>query len=329
MLKHLAKRPAAIALAAVLLIPGLALAQAYPSKPVRVIVPYAPGGPVDVLTRLVADKLRVRLAQTFVIENRPGAGGNIGADAVAKAAPDGYTLLATIDAPLTVNPFVYGKLPFDALRDLAPIAFIADGGSQLLLVNAQSPFRDVAGLIDNAKKNPGKLSFASGGNGVPGHIVGELFKRAAKVFIVHIPYRGPVAATADLLAGRVDLFFGAPGPALPHVTAGKLRSLGVASGKRTPYLPNEPTVAEAGRLPGFAPPAWWMALLAPAGTPPSIIETLNQEVRRITAEADFKPALAAQLLEASAATPAQVGQRIRADHAYWDAALKNLPIKPD
>jgi tripartite-type tricarboxylate transporter receptor subunit TctC len=251
-------------------------AQDWPSRPVHLVVPYAPGGPVDLSARLIAPKLQQALGQPVVVENKPGAGGNIGADFVAKSAPDGYTLVMGAIATHAINPALYAKLPYDPVRDFRHVALLVQVPNVLVVAN-ELPARSVADLVRLAKAQPGRLDFASGSTGSTGHLAGELFKQLTGTYMVHIPYKGSAPAVADLLAGRVHLMFDNLASALPNIQAGKLRALAVTTVRRSSFLPELPTLDESG-LKGFDMTTWW-GLMAPAKTPQPVVERLARESR--------------------------------------------------
>ena len=250
-------------------------AQNYPERVVRIVNPYPPGGSVDVMARILAQKLSDNLGQQFIVENRSGGGGNTGSESVAKAEPDGYTLLFTAPGPLTVNQTLYSKLAFDPAKDFAPIALFATAPI-VLIVHPGVAANNVQELIALARKEPGKINFASAGNGTTNHLSGELFKSMAKIDIVHVPYRGAGPAMNDLIGGHVQMFFDLMPVVLPQVTTGKVRALATAGAKRTSTLPNVPTVAEQG-LPGFDASSWY-GLVAPAKTPEPVLAKLREDV---------------------------------------------------
>lgn len=305
-----------------------AAAQSWPAKPVTVIIPAVAGGPIDSVTRSVAEKLRERYGQPFVVENRPGAGGTIGATAVTRAAPDGYTLLFSIDPPIVVNPALLNPVPYDPVRDFAPVALVADGGDVAVFVPAESGARTAAQLADLMRAAPNSANYTTSGNGSPGHILAELFRREAKFEAQHVPQKGAPQALTDLLAARVAYAVLPVSLVRPHVQGGKVRALAVCADRRSPLLPDVPTVAEAG-YPAFKGAHWWVIALAPAGTPKAITESLNLEIRRITNSDEFKPVLERNGLAANQMTPADTGERLKRDYAYWSALVKRLGIKPD
>jgi len=251
--------------------PGGAGAQSWPAKPIHLIVPYAAGGPVDLSARLLAPKLQDALGQPVVVENKTGAGGNIGADFVAKSAPDGYTLVMGAIATHAINPALYGKLPYDPIRDFRHVALLVQVPN-VLVVNNDLPVKNISGFIAYAKANPGKLDFASGSTGSTGHLAGELFKQMTGTYMVHIPYKGSAPAMLDLVSGRVQLMFDNLASALPNIQAGKVRALAVTTLKRTSFLKDIPTLDESG-LKGFDMTTWW-GLMAPAKTPDAVVDRL-------------------------------------------------------
>jgi tripartite-type tricarboxylate transporter receptor subunit TctC len=284
------------AVAAALLLAPAAWAQAWPSRPVSIVVPYPPGGPVDVSARLLAPKLQEALGQPFVVENRPGAGGNIGAAHVAKSAPDGHTLLMGAIATHAINPALYRSMPYDALRDFRHVALVVQVPNVLVL-NNEVPARTVQELVAILKSKPGKFDFGSGSTGSTGHLAGELFKQMTGTYMVHIPYKGAAPAVADLLAGRVHLMFDNLASALPNIRSGKLRALAVTTRQRSRSLPELPTLHESG-LEGFDLTTWW-GIMAPAKTPAPVIERLAGELARALQAPDVRERLAAMGSEPS------------------------------
>ena len=269
---------------------SLAFAQAWPSRPVQIVVPYAAGGPVDVSARIVAPKLQQAFGQPFVVENRPGAGGNIGADFVAKAAPDGHTLLMGAIATHAINPTLYPKIPYDPVRDFRHVTLLIQVPN-VLVVNNDLPVRSVKDLIDYARKNPGKLDFASGSTGSTGHLAGELFKQLTGTYMVHIPYKGSAPATADLFAGRVHLMFDNLASALPNIRTGKVRGIAVTTLQRSGFVKDLPTLHESG-LKDFDLTTWW-GIMAPGKTPDAVVEQLAAELARVMQQADVRERFAA------------------------------------
>ena len=305
---------------------GLSFAQAWPTtKPLRVLVNFPPGGAADVIARAIATPLGEALAQQVVIENRPGANGNIGADAVAKSAADGYTLLMSSGGTVSINPHLYPNMPFDPDKDIVPVAAAARV-LVFLVVRPEVPATTVAEFIAYARANPGKLSFGSPGNGSSPHIAAEMFKGASRTFMVHIPYRGGAPALTDLLGGQLDFMFD-PGIGLQHVRSGKLRLLAVGSPKRSPLFPAAPTLAEAG-IAGFDADSWF-GFYAPAGVAPDTIARLNREINRILGTPAVRDRITALGGEPAPMSPAEFGDRQRADRERFGAVIKAQGIKAD
>lgn len=301
-------------------------AQDYPGKPLRMVVPWPAGGLVDVAARQVATRLQAALGQPVVVDNRVGAGGVIGADLVAKAPADGYTVLLTTSG-LTINAALRTRMPFDAVKDLEPVAAVAYAPS-VLVVQAGSNLRTVQELVAFAKSRPGSLSYASAGVGSPAHLSAELFKSQLGLFAVHIPYTGAPAAMNDQIAGRVDFHFANSAVALPQIKAGKVRALAVTSAKRLPGLPEVPTLAESA-APNFEADQW-VGLLVPRGTPPAVVERLAAEVNKALAAEDLRAALAvAGMTTAAPGTPAAFGRYFRSDLAKWAGVVKAANIQPE
>ena len=293
--------------------------EVYPNKPVRLVVPFGAGGTGDILARVIGQHLSTGLGQQVVIDNRPGAGGNIGADVVAKAAPDGYTLLLAANSTHGANVSLYKKMPFDPVKDFAPVTLLASV-SNLLLVHPSVPANSIKELIALAKSKPGQLNFASSGNGTSTHLAGELFKSMAGVDIVHIPYKSGAPAVTDLLSGHVTMLFNSTLAVLPHVKAGKLKALGISSVYRSPVLPEMPTIAESG-LPGFEVTAWF-GILAPAGTPKEIIHRLHAEIVKVLRLPEVKARLSDQGAEPVGNTPERFAAYIQAEIAKWAEVVK-------
>lgn len=300
-------------------------AQAYPVKPIRLIVPFPPGGTTDILARTVGQKLTVALGQPVVIENRPGAGATIGADAVAKAPADGYTLLMGA-VHHTIAPSVYKRLSYDVQKDLAPVSVVAIVPN-VLVVGPGFPAKTVQELVAYAKANPGKLTYASNGNGTAHHLIGEQFKAQTGTDIGHIPYKGSAPAITDLMGGQVSMMFDTTSSALPYIKAGKLRALAVATAKRSSALPDVPTLAEAG-LPGFDI-ASWFGVMAPAGTPPEIVAKLSAEISRSLASDDVKQQFAAIGAEPVGNTPAQMRSQIQTEIGRFGKLVKQANLSMD
>ncbi|HET7033335.1 MAG TPA: tripartite tricarboxylate transporter substrate binding protein [Casimicrobiaceae bacterium] len=298
----------------------------YPTKPIRLVVPFPPGGATDIIARAVAQKLSETWGQSIVVDNRPGAGGNIGTELVAKAAPDGYTLEMGTVGTHAINASLYAKIPFDNVKDFAPIILVA-GVPNVLEVTPSLPVNSVQELIAYAKANPGKLNFASSGNGTSIHLSGELFKVMTGVQMTHVPYKGSAPALQDLIAGQVQLMFDNLPPSLPQIKGGKLRALAVTSATRAPALPDVPTVAESG-LPGFEASSWF-GLLAPVGTPPAIIAKINAEVAAWLASPEGKEKLASIGANAAGGSPGDFARHIQAETAKWAKVVKESGAKVD
>ena len=281
--------------------PGEALAQAYPSKPIRIVVPYPAGGGIDIMSRLIAQRLAQRFSQSVVVENKPGAGTIVAAESVARAAPDGYTLLITTDATITINPYLYAKLPYDAVKDFAPVSQLVLL-NQLLVANAALPVSNLKELIAHAKANPGKLNYASYGIGSQPHLAMEIFKSQSGTDIVHVPYKGIPQAVPAAIAGEVQLTFSGAASTQAHLRAGRLKALAIGGKTRLPLLPDVPTFAEAG-FPDVPANAWF-GLFAPAGTPRDVITVLHGEIVRLFKEPDFvQKEIAAKGYELVASSP--------------------------
>ncbi len=319
---------AALRLAATLavLAPHPAAADAYPAKPIRLVVAFPPGGGTDIIARSIAHKLAERFAQQVVVDNRPGAGGNIGTDIVAKSAPDGYTILMGSAGPLAINASLFAKMPFDPIKDLAPVT-LAASTPNVLVVHPSLPARTVKELIALARAKPGEINFASSGHGTPAHLAGELFNSMAGVKLVHIPYKGAAPALADLLGGQVQIMFSTMPPALPHVKDGKLRALAVTSRKRSPATPELPTMDEAA-LPGFEA-ITWHGVVAPAGTPAAIIARLNREIVAILHLPEVVERLSGQGAEALGSTPEEFAAYIKSESAKWAKVVRESGAKAE
>jgi tripartite-type tricarboxylate transporter receptor subunit TctC len=298
----------------------------FPDRPITLVVPTAPGGTTDFTARLISDALGRALGQTVIVDNKPGASGNIGNQFVAKAKPDGYTLLVAYSGYQVGNPHLFTKAGWDPIKDFAPVAMMTRA-PQLLVTKADLPVNTLAELIAYAKSNPGKLNYASSGNGSIQHIAGELFKQLTGTFITHIPYRGAGPAVQDLLGGQVDLFLTTPASVVSHVKAGKLKALAVTSAQRLGTLPNVPTAVEAG-LKGFTLDSWF-ALYAPAGTPPEVVQLLNTEVGKILSQADTKKKSDDAGTTVEQMSPAQLGEFTRKELEYWGQVIKTSKIKAD
>lgn len=313
------------ALAALVIQPVMAQ-QAYPSRPIKIVVGYAPGGSADIAARLAAEKLGLELKQPVIVENRPGAGGNIGAEVVAHAAPDGYTLLMASTAQIVINPSLYKKMSFSPAKDLAPVTLMQNEHN-LMVVTPSIPAKTLKEFIAYAKANPTAVTFASPGQGTPAHMAGELMNQAAGLKMLHVPYKGTSAAVSDLLAGHVTMAIDNMPALLPQVKAGKIRALAVASERRATAAPDIPTMNEAG-LAGYVVPAW-KGLLAPAGTPRPIIDKLHAAMLKMLAMPDVQRRMIDLGAEPAGGTPEKFGELIKADTARWAAVVKSTGISLD
>jgi tripartite-type tricarboxylate transporter receptor subunit TctC len=305
---------------------GATTAQPYPSRPIRLVVPFAPGGSADFVGRLVGQKLSETVGQQVVVENRGGGSGMIGNEQVAKSVPDGYTLTIGTLGPFAVNQSLFGKMPYDPVRDFAPVT-LTGAASHVLVAHPSIPVTTVKDLIALAKARPGQLTFASSGIGNATHLTGELFKYLAKVELVHVPYKGGGLAMTDLMGGQVSGSFASMPSALPHVRSGRLRAIAVSAGKRSPAIPELPTVAESG-LPGFASEDW-QGILAPAKTPPEIVARLNGELQRVLGLPELKEKLIAAGFEARTSTPEWFGDFMKAETVKWAKVVKEAGIKAE
>jgi tripartite-type tricarboxylate transporter receptor subunit TctC len=306
---------------------GAAAAQgAYPAKPIRFIVPFPPGGTTDISSRLIADRLANSLHWTIVIDNRPGAGGNIGADAIAKAAPDGYTIGMGQTSNLAINPTLYSKIPFDALKDFTPVALVSST-PLVVVVGAATPYQTLAAMLAAAKDQPGVLTFASPGSGTVGHLAAELLAITAGVKMVHVPYKGASQATTDLIGGQVDSYFATAPAVIEQVRAGRLRALAVTSAQRSPALPAVPTVAESG-YPGFEATSWY-GVVAPSGTPPPVIERLSAEIRKALQAPEVRNGLAREGGGTLGGGSAEFASFLRAETGKWSKVVKASGARVD
>jgi tripartite-type tricarboxylate transporter receptor subunit TctC len=304
-----------------------AQAQSWPAKPVRLVVPYPPGGPVDVSARLLATPLQAALGQPVLVENKPGAGGNIGADFAAKSAPDGYTLVMGAIATHAINPSLYPSIPYDPLKDFRHVALVVQVPN-VLIVNTGLPAKSVKELVALAKERPGRLDFASGSTGSTGHLAGELFKQMTGTYMVHIPYKGAPPAVADLMAGRVHLMFDNLASALPNVKAGRVRGLAVTTMKRSSFLPELPTLDESG-LKGFDMTTWW-GVMAPGKTPQPVVDRLSAEILKAMDAPEVKDRLRAMGSEPPAVrTPEAFTAFVAAELKTYAALVKRSGAKVD
>jgi tripartite-type tricarboxylate transporter receptor subunit TctC len=312
--------------AALCLVSSLGWAQAYPTKQVQIIVPWPPGGPTDTAARPLAKGLQDELGKPFVIDNRSGAGGNIGTELVTKAAPDGYTLLATSSAPIVINPSIYKKMPFDPQKDLAPITNLLRV-PLVLVVNPAVPAKNLQELIAYIKSKKGDIQYASSGNGTPQHLTTELFKTTTKLEMIHVPYKGSAPAITDLLGGHVPLMFDSTVAIVPHIKAGKVRAIAVTGAKRSPELPDVPTFAEAG-MPGFESYAWY-GFFAPAKTPPEVIAKLNAAALKAMKAPEYQQVLKDAGSEFVGDTPANFAAFVKAEAAKWGKIAKDTGATVD
>jgi tripartite-type tricarboxylate transporter receptor subunit TctC len=303
-----------------------ALAQAYPTKVIRVVVPFPPGGGTDIIAREVTRKMAASTGWTFVIDNKPGAGGNLGVDVVAKSTPDGYTLVLGQTSNLAINPTLYAKLPYDPQKDLAPIGLVASA-PLVIVVPAQSAFKTLADLVTAAKAKPGEVNFASPGNGTVAHLTGELFQKSAGVKFQHVPYKGANQALTDVISGQVQIYISSVPSVLQQIRTGRLRPLAVTSAKRVDDIPQTPTVGESGYK-GFDAVTWF-GLLAPAGTPRDIVTRLNVELNKALQQADLRKRLGDEGADPLGGTPEQFAELIRDDIVRWGKTVKESGARLD
>jgi tripartite-type tricarboxylate transporter receptor subunit TctC len=311
--------------AAALLFPAIAGAQAYPAKPVRMIIPWAPGGTTDILGRVIAQKMGEKWGQAVVVENRGGAAGNIGTEAAAKSPPDGYTILLGTMSSHAMNPFLYAKMTFDPVKDVAPVSLVANVAT-VLVVPPSLPVNNVNELIALARSKPGQLNFASGGIASFNQLCAELLKMMAKIDIVHVPYKGGGPAVADLVSGKVEMLFTGAPVTMPHIKAGRLKVLAVTDSQRSAALPDTPTLGEV--LPGYEFNNWY-GLMAPAGTQRAIIDLLNAEVHRILALPDVKERFSGLGADPMPSTPERFGAVMRADAEKWGKVIREAGVKAE
>ena len=316
---------AALVVAVGLVAASEAPAQGYPNRSIRIVAPSTPGDAPDVIARLVAERLSAALGQQVVVENRPGAGGVVGSEIVAKAAPDGYTLIMGNAGSHGINAAVYSKLPYDILKDFAPVSQIAVAPN-IFVVNPGLPVTTIPEFIAYAKARPGQLSYASGGNGSSSHMSMELLKSMAGIDVVHVPYKGSTPALTDVISGQDAVMSVNMPPAVPHVKSGRLRALAVTTRSRTPSMPDLPTVAES--LPGYETVAWF-GVLAPAGTPRDVVNRLSTEIARIARSPDMRERLEGMGAEPVGSTPEEFGAVMARDIAKWTALAKSVGIKID
>ncbi|MBC5785232.1 tripartite tricarboxylate transporter substrate binding protein [Ramlibacter sp. USB13] len=317
---------AGLALAAAAAFPFAASAQAYPTKPVTIVVPFAAGGTTDILARVIGQALNKELGQPVVVDNRAGAGGNIGAALAAKAPADGYTLFMGTVGTHAINQSLYKKLTFDPIKDFAPLTRVAMVPN-LLVANPTKPYKNVKELIAYAKANPGRVNFGSSGSGSSIHLSGELFNSLAKVDMIHVPYKGSAPAVTDLLGGQIDIMFDNMPSAIQHVRSGKLRPLAVTTAKRSPELPDVPTIAEAG-VPGYEATSWF-GMFAPANTPAPVVAKLNAALVKVLSQPDVKKKLAEQGAEPYSEKPEQFAAFIRSETDKWSKVVKESGASAD
>ncbi|WP_194722043.1 Bug family tripartite tricarboxylate transporter substrate binding protein [Noviherbaspirillum malthae] len=298
----------------------------YPSKPIRMIVPFAPGGSTDVVARILGAELKNELGQTVIIENKPGAGGNIGGDLAAKSAPDGYTILMAAAGPTVINPSLYSKMPYDPIKDLAPVTMLVREHN-LMAINPSIPAKTLQEFIAYAKSRPNEVNFGSPGNGSPAQLAGQLMNQTAGLKMVHVAYKGSGPAVVDLVAGHISMMIDNMPALLPHVQSGKLRAIAVPSESRASAMPDVPTFAEAG-MKDFVITAW-KGVMVPAGTPPAIVNKLQASMAKIMAKPDIRKRMIEMGAEPVANTPEQFGAVIKKETAWWGALVKSTGTKLD
>jgi tripartite-type tricarboxylate transporter receptor subunit TctC len=303
-----------------------ALAQAWPSRPIRIIVPFPPGGGTDIIARETSQRVAITTGWTFVIENKPGAGGNLGVDAAAKAAPNGYTIVIGQTSNLAINPTLYSKLPYDPQKDLAPIVLLANT-PLVLVTGAKTPYKTLADAVNAARAKPGAVNFASPGNGTVAHLTSELFQRAAGIHTQHVPYKGANGALTDIFSGNVDLYMSSVPTLIGHIKSGKLRALAVTSARRVDDLPDVPTINESGYK-GFDAVTWF-GLLAPAGTPKDVLARLNAEFNKALKVPELNKRLSDEGADPAGGTPEQFAKLIKDDIPRWGKVVKDSGAKVD
>jgi tripartite-type tricarboxylate transporter receptor subunit TctC len=308
-----------------MLLPLPALAQAWPTKPLRLVAASSPGSGVDLVARVIAQKLGEQLGQQAVVDNRAGAGGNLGAEVAARSAPDGYTLFMGTPAH-AINAALYRKLGYDLVRDFTPVT-LATTGHYVLVVNPSVPAKTVREFVALAKARPGRLTYASAGNGNATHLAGELLRSMAGIDMLHVPYKGSGPALSDVIAGHADLMFANLTAAMPHIRSGRIRALGVTGGARADSARDLPTLAEAG-VPGYAVSAWY-GVLAPTGTPTEVVARLNAEIARALRAPDTRARLAGDGADPAPGTPAEFGRLIQSEIATWTKVIAQAGIKPE
>jgi tripartite-type tricarboxylate transporter receptor subunit TctC len=301
-------------------------AQAFPAKPLRLILPYPPGGGSDTIARPFARKMAENIGQPVIVDNRGGAGGNIGMEAAARAVPDGYTFVLALTAQLAVNPGLYPKLPYDPLKDFEPITLLANG-AYLLVAHPSLPAKTMKEVVAIAKKRPGEILYASSGNGSGAHLATELLNTMTGIRLVHVPYKGGGPALVDTISGQTQLLFATPIASTGHIQAGRLRAIAVSTTKRVSSLPQVPTVAESG-VPGFDAGVWY-AMLAPRGTPREIVSRLNEEFRKVLADPGIRDFLTKSGVDPEGGTPEELAKYLRSELAKWARVIKEANIKMD
>lgn len=324
--RKLAMMTLAVPLVSFVAVSQPAIAQAYPERPVTIIVPFTPGGTTDILAREIGARLQAAFGQSVIIDNRPGAGGSIGAEVAARAKPDGYTLLMGHIGTLAINPSVYPKLGYDPVKSFAPVALVARVAN-ILVVNAKSPVTSLAGLVQEAKANPGKLAYGSGGNGSAAHIATEYLRHVSGVDLLHVPYKGTAPFVTDLLSGEIQVGFTGATVVMQHVRAGRLRALAASSAKRMMAYPDLPTVAESGYA-GFEADQWY-GVVAPAGTPEAVIRKLNAAINQALETTELRSRLESEGAEAAPGDPESFGRYIAAEIERWRPILKAAAVRID
>ncbi|MBA2961873.1 MULTISPECIES: Bug family tripartite tricarboxylate transporter substrate binding protein [Ramlibacter] len=321
----LISRRAVLAIAATSLTTTVALAQAWPAKPIRLIVPFPAGGGTDIITREVANKI-AGPGYTFIVDNKPGTGGNIGVDAAAKSAPDGYTLVMGQTSNLAINPTLYAKLPYNPLKDLTPISLVAS--SPLVIVTAaDSPYKTLADVVKAAKEKPGSINFATSGNGTVAHLAAESFQKVAGIKLTHIPYKGAAQGATDVISGQVQLYVSSIPTLLGHIKSGKMRPIAVTSAKRADDVPQVPTIAESGYK-GFEAVTWF-GILGPANLPKDVVARLNADINKALKDPELEKKLGAQGADIAGSTPEQFAKLIHDDAARWGQIVKESGAKID
>jgi tripartite-type tricarboxylate transporter receptor subunit TctC len=306
--------------------PGASFAQSWPAKPVKLVVPFSAGGSTDTVARIIAEKLSPRLGQPVIVENRAGAGGSVGSDVVAKSAPDGYTMLVGTSSTMAILPYLYRKPPYDPNKDFAPVVLLGTADI-MVVVNSEVPVRSIKELLAYAKANPGKLTFASGGNGSISHLLGEYFKSMAGVDLLHVPYKGDAQMVTDLIGGQVNMAFGTAVAFLPHVKSGKVAALAVTNPKRSTTQTELPTVSESG-VPGYEA-VQWFGIAVPAGTPKEIIQRANTEIRAILAMPDVRSRFVGLGFDVVGGPPEEFAEFLRSENVKWKKIAEIAGTKLD